>query len=70
MCDKFCHNGARCGVLADAGHASALIAYLLVTRRLFARATESAATAATVALCAMLIWIGLFDIIHPGIGWR
>jgi hypothetical protein len=49
---------------------SAVMAYLLVARRAFARTTEGIAAAAILALYATMVWIGLFDIIHPGIGWR
>jgi hypothetical protein len=49
---------------------SAVLAYLLVTRRLFLRITESVVAAAILSFCATMLWVGLFDVIHPGIRWR
>jgi hypothetical protein len=48
----------------------AILAYAIWTKRAFAQTHLSMASATTLGACAMMIWVGLFDAVYPGIGWR
>jgi hypothetical protein len=48
----------------------AILAYAIWAKRAFAHTHLSMASAITLGACAMMVWIGLLDIIYPGIGWR
>jgi hypothetical protein len=49
---------------------SAVLAYAILTKRAFAHTHVSIASAITLGACAMMLWVGLFDTVYPGIGWR
>jgi hypothetical protein len=49
---------------------SAALAYWLVIRLISVRLGEKIVMAVTLSLCVAMIWTGLFDVVHPGIGWR
>ncbi|MDE5441746.1 hypothetical protein GWG65_09850 [Bradyrhizobium sp. CSA207] len=46
------------------------LAYFIVTRRASAHGYERLSLAATLGLCAIMAWTGLFDVIYPSIAWR
>lgn len=47
-----------------------VLAYVLVTRRASIHAYERLFLAGTLGPCAIIAWTALFDVVHPGIGWR
>ena len=49
---------------------SAVFAYSVCTKRAFVQTHVRIASAITLGACAMMVWIGLFDAVYPGIGWR
>jgi hypothetical protein len=49
---------------------SMVLAYAMLTKRAFVQTHLRIASAITLGACAMMIWIGLFDTVYPGIGWR
>jgi hypothetical protein len=49
---------------------SAVLAYVMLTKRAFVQTHVRIASAITLGACAMMVWIGLFDAVYPGIGWR
>ena len=49
---------------------SAALAYVMLTKRAFVQTHVRIAAAITLGTCAMMVWIGLFDAVYPGIGWR
>jgi len=49
---------------------SAVFAYSVCTKRVFVQTHARVASAITLGACAMMVWIGLFDAVYPGIGWR
>jgi hypothetical protein len=49
---------------------SAVFAYSVCTKRVFVQTHVRIASAITLGACAMMVWIGLFDAVYPGIGWR
>jgi hypothetical protein len=49
---------------------SAVLAYLIWTKRAFVQTHVRIASAITLGACAMMVWVGLFDAVYPGIGWR
>ena len=49
---------------------SAVLAYVMLTKRAFVQTHVRVASAITLGACAMMVWIGLFDAVYPGIGWR
>ena len=49
---------------------SAVLAYVTLTKRAFVQTHVRVASAITLGACAMMVWIGLFDAVYPGIGWR
>jgi hypothetical protein len=46
------------------------VAYVLLARDSFPRRHVAIAVALTFAACCLMIWIGLFDVLYPGISWR
>jgi hypothetical protein len=49
---------------------SAVLAYVMLTKRAFVQTHVRVASAITLGACAMMVWIGLFDAVYPGIVWR
>ena len=49
---------------------SAVLAYVMLAKRAFVQTHVRVASAITLGACAMMVWIGLFDAVYPGIGWR
>ena len=49
---------------------SAVLAYVIWTKRAFVQTHVRIASAITLGACAMMVRIGLFDAVYPGIGWR
>jgi hypothetical protein len=49
---------------------SAVLAYVIWTKRAFVQTHVRIASAITLGACAMMVWVGLFDAVYPGIGWR
>jgi hypothetical protein len=49
---------------------SAVLAYVMLTKRAFVRTRVRIASAITLGACAMMVWVGLFDAVYPGIVWR
>jgi hypothetical protein len=49
---------------------SAVLAYIMLTRRALVQTHVRIASAITLGACAMMVWVGLFDAVYPGIGWR
>jgi hypothetical protein len=49
---------------------SAVLAYVMLTKRAFAQTHVRIASAITLGACAMMVWVGLFDAVYPGIAWR
>ncbi|WP_065752888.1 hypothetical protein [Bradyrhizobium paxllaeri] len=49
---------------------SAVLAYVIWTKRAFVQTQVRIASAMTLGACAMMVWVGLFDAVYPGIGWR
>jgi hypothetical protein len=49
---------------------AAVLAYVTWTKRAFVQTHVRIASAITLGACAMMVWVGLFDVIYPGIGWR
>ena len=49
---------------------SAVLAYAIWTKRAFVQTHVRIAAAITLGACAMMAWVGLFDAVYPGIGWR
>jgi hypothetical protein len=49
---------------------SAVLAYVMLTKGAFVQTHVRVASAITLGACAMMVWIGLFDTVYPGIGWR
>lgn len=49
---------------------SAVLAYVMLTKRAFVQTHVRMASAITLGACAMMVWVGLFDTVYPGIGWR
>ena len=49
---------------------SAVIAYVMLAKKAFVQTHVRVASAITLGACAMMVWIGLFDAVYPGIGWR
>jgi hypothetical protein len=49
---------------------SAVLAYVMLTKRAFVQTHVRMASAVTLGVCAMMVWIGLFDAFYPGIVWR
>jgi len=49
---------------------SAVLAYVMLAKRAFVQTHVRVASAVTLGACAMMVWIGLFDAVYPGIGWR
>ena len=49
---------------------SAVLAYVIWTKRAFVQTHVRIASAITLGACAMMAWVGLFDAVYPGIGWR
>ena len=49
---------------------SAVLAYVMLTKGAFVQTHVRVASAITLGACAMMVWIGLFDAVYPGIGWR
>jgi hypothetical protein len=48
----------------------AILAYRLVVRPSLPQKHVAIAVALTLSACGVMIWIGLLDVIHPGITWR
>ncbi len=48
----------------------AVLAYVMLTKRAFVQTHVRMASAVTLGVCAMMVWIGLFDTFYPGIVWR
>jgi hypothetical protein len=49
---------------------SAVLAYVMLTKRAFVQTHVRIASAITLGACAMMAWVGLFDAVYPGIVWR
>jgi len=49
---------------------SAVLAYVMLAKKAFVQTHVRIASAITLGACAMMVWIGLFDAVYPGIGWR
>jgi hypothetical protein len=49
---------------------SAVLAYVMLAKKAFVQTHVRVASAITLGACAMMVWIGLFDAVYPGIGWR
>ncbi|WP_161855102.1 hypothetical protein [Bradyrhizobium sp. CCBAU 051011] len=49
---------------------AAVLAYVTWTKRAFLQTHVRIPSAITLGACAMMVWVGLFDVIYPGIGWR
>ena len=49
---------------------SAVLAYVLLTKKAFVQTHVRIASAITLGACAMMAWVGLFDAVYPGIVWR
>ena len=49
---------------------SAVLAYVMLTKKAFVQTHVRIASAITLGACAMMVWVGLFDTFYPGIGWR
>ena len=49
---------------------AAVLACVIWTKRAFVQTHVRIASAVTLGACATMAWIGLFDVIYPGIGWR
>jgi hypothetical protein len=49
---------------------SAVLAYVLLTKKAFLQTHVRIASAITLGACAMMAWVGLFDAVYPGIVWR
>jgi hypothetical protein len=49
---------------------SAVLAYVVLTKKAFVQMHVRIASAITLGACAMMVWVGLFDAVYPGIGWR
>jgi hypothetical protein len=49
---------------------SAVLAYVMLTKKAFVQMHARIASAIMLGACAMMVWIGLFDAVYPGIGWR
>ena len=49
---------------------SAILAYVMLAKKAFVQMHVRVASAITLGACAMMVWVGLFDAVYPGIGWR
>ena len=49
---------------------SAVLAYVILANRAFVQTHARIASAITLGVCAMMVWVGLFDAVYPGIVWR
>jgi hypothetical protein len=49
---------------------SAVLAHAMLTKSAFVQTHVRMASAVTLGACAMMVWVGLFDAVYPGIGWR
>ena len=49
---------------------SAVLAYVTWAKRAFVQTHARIAAAITLGVCAMMVWVGLFDAVYPGIVWR
>ena len=49
---------------------SAIFAYKIWSKSAFVQTDVRIATAITLGTCAMMLWVGLFDVVYPGICWR
>jgi hypothetical protein len=49
---------------------SAVLAYVMLAKKAFVQTHVRVASAITLGACAMMVWIGLFDTVYPGIDWR
>jgi hypothetical protein len=49
---------------------SAVLAYVMLSKKAFAQMHVRIVSAITLGACAMMVWVGLFDAVYPGIGWR
>jgi hypothetical protein len=49
---------------------SAVLGYVMLAKKAFVQTHVRVASAITLGACAMMVWIGLFDAVYPGIGWR
>ena len=49
---------------------SAVLAYVMLAKKAFVQTHVRVASAITLGACAMMVWVGLFDAVYPGIGWR
>src|SRR4030095_5805178 len=55
-------------LVAKVGLATRL-AYVLLVRDSFPRRHMAIAAALTFAACGLMIWMGMFDVLYPGISW-
>jgi hypothetical protein len=49
---------------------SAVLAYVMLTKKAFVQMHVRVASAIALGACAMMVWVGLFDTFYPGIAWR
>ena len=49
---------------------SAVLAYVMLTKRTFVQTHVRIASGITLGACAMMVWVGRFDAVYPGIVWR
>ena len=49
---------------------SAVLAYVMLAKRALVQTHVRIASAITLGACAMMVWVGLFDVVYPGIVWR